>query len=98
MYKIHVNEIEHSYLLIKAIDRLRDAAKFTPEFARGGMIAKYIAEVSCIFESNKVVRGNVLYAVEKASKNFEHDARCIDILLSAIQHIEMNLWISNNSL
>lgn len=92
-----MEELDYIDVLRLAKRYLKEAACHTPELARGQLMAYFIVDVACALESNKVVRGNALYAVEKAAKNFEDDARAIDILLSAIQHIDMKLWMSKVS-
>lgn len=88
-----MEELEHIDILRLASRYLKDAADHVPVMARGRATAYYMTDVACALESNRVVRGNALYAVEKAAKNFEFDTRAIDILLSAIQYLDMKLWM-----
>jgi hypothetical protein len=65
-----VEELDYIEILRLAKRYLKDAADHTPVMARGRATAYYMADVACAFETNKVVRGNALYAVEKASDHF----------------------------
>lgn len=89
-----MEELEHIDILRFARCYLQEAVEHVPPQARGKGVAYYMVDVACALESNKVVRGNALYAVEKAAEYFEVNARSIDILLSAIQNLDMKLWMA----
>jgi hypothetical protein len=91
-----VKELDYIEILRLAKRYLKDAADHAPAMARGRGAAYYMADVACAFEANRVVRGNALYAVEKAADHFEVNTRAIDILLSAIQHLDMKLWMARS--
>jgi hypothetical protein len=89
-----VEELEYIDILRLASRYLKDAADHAPAMARGRGAAYYMADVACAFETNRVVRGNALYAVEKTAEHFGANARVIDILLSAIRHLDMKRWMA----
>jgi hypothetical protein len=89
-----VGELAYIDVLRLALRYLKDAAQHAPAMARGRGTAYYIADVACALEANAVVRGNALYAVEKAAGHFDAAARSIDILLSAIQYLDTKLWMA----
>lgn len=87
-----MTEQEYRCMILQAQRIIMSAMEFIPVSERSYSLAYFAADVAAMNYS-AVERGNALYAIEKTAADMPENARTIEMLQHAFQHLQMRLWI-----